>query len=159
MGAEMITAMQSQPNDEAASSTTVSRRFIGFPNFQRNYDDPERKWESEVLRRLIRYTKLEPGWDSYGSPPVGMDTAFFAMLILEAAMTPRTPLPQVVPTAKGGVQIEWHQKGIDLEIHVESPNRCEMWFDDHRSDEEPISQEFSTNFSSLITPIQRLTSR
>ena len=50
-------------------------------------------------------------------------------------MRPRTPVPQVVPSPVGGVQLEWHEKDIDLELHITAPYECEVWFQDHRTGE------------------------
>jgi hypothetical protein len=145
--------------DDDVVTTTTSRRLTDFPNFSRHFDAPERKWEREVLKRLASYTRLEQGWDSYQAQPVSMDTAFFAMLILESIMMSRTPVPQVVPTAMGGVQLEWHENDVDLEIHVAAPYHCELIFEDHRNPDQSFETEFSGDFSPLKKPIQVLTSR
>ena len=52
----------------------------------------------------------------------------FVLSVLNDVMRTRTPIPQVVPSAGGGVQLEWHQKGIDLELHIAGPYQCELWF-------------------------------
>jgi len=33
---------------------------------------------------------------------------------------PTTPPPIIVPTVRGGIQLEWHTKGIDIEVYVDS---------------------------------------
>jgi len=75
-------------------------------------------------------------------------------------MKPATPLPQVVPSSDGGVQLEWHEKGIDLELHIRAPYDCELWYRDHQdADAEPVSSKLSNDFSDLRTPIDLLTTR
>lgn len=33
-------------------------------------------------------------------------------------MQPDTPSPQIIPTAMGTIQLEWHLRGIDLEVEA-----------------------------------------
>jgi hypothetical protein len=62
--------------------------------------------------------------------------------------------------ANAGVQLEWHQKGIDLELHIAGPYECELWFQDHRQPKEPpVSLQLTDNFSALLKPIELLTTR
>ena len=84
----------------------------------------------------------------------------FALNILKDVMRPRTPIPQVVPSSVGGVQLEWHEKGIDLELHVTGPYQCELWFQDlNAPGTGPISMGLTNDFSALLKPIELLTQR
>ena len=71
-------------------------------------------------------------WDSYGAHPVNPECVSYALQLLRSTMQPDTPPPDVVPTSGGGVQIEWHTRGIDLEIEVVSPGRSSILYEDHR---------------------------
>jgi hypothetical protein len=64
----------------------------------------------------------------YRAPHIGFDTGMFALIVLNDVMRTHTPIPQVVPSGTGGVQLEWHQKGIDLELYIAAPYQCELWF-------------------------------
>lgn len=131
-----------------------------FPNFRRAYDaPPERKWQIEVQNHLLKYVKMEPGWDSYAAPRIGWDAGMFALSILNDVMRTRTPIPQVVPSGAGGVQLEWHQKGIDLELHVTGPYQCELWFQDHQTQNPPVALDLTDNFQAVLKPIDLLTTR
>ena len=116
-------------------------------------------WQADVLSKVLNLADLPANWNSYGAKPLRHDTALFAMLVLENIMQGDTPLPDVVPTAGGGLQLEWHEHGVDLEINVKEPNRCEYWFEDLRSQAAPISGPLETNFFALQDPIALLTSR
>lgn len=146
---------------EGSTSTAPAQVRSQFPNFQRTFDaPPERKWQIEVQKHLLKYVKMQPGWDSYGAPRIGWDAGMFALSILNDVMRTRTPIPQVVPSGAGGVQLEWHQKGIDLELHITAPYECELWFQDHRQAQQPpVSLELTDNFSALLKPIELLTTR
>ena len=160
----MPSASAQRVDDTSFESSTSSVPGPGrsqFPNFYRAFDGPpERKWQIEVQNHLLKYVKMQPGWDSYGAPQIGWDTGMFALSILNDVMRTRTPIPQVVPSGAGGVQIEWHQKGVDLELHITAPYECELWFQDHRQPmRPPISVELTDNFSALLKPIELLTTR
>jgi hypothetical protein len=145
----------------ASSAEPATPKAAAYPNFHGAFNaPPERKWQIEVQSRLLKYVKMQKGWDSYDAPPVGWDTGMFVLSVLNDVMRTRTPIPQVVPSAGGGVQLEWHQKGIDLELHIAGPYQCELWFQDHqRPNDPPGSIELTDNFSALLKPIELLTTR
>jgi hypothetical protein len=149
-----------QDMDDSATTTDQGSRS-GYSNFAREYSaQPERKWQIEVVRAIVRFARLQSGWDSYSAPPLRRDAGLFALEILQAVMRPRTPPPQVVPSSSGGVQLEWHEKGIDLELHITAPYECEMWFRDSQNPQaQPISLEITNDFSELKRPIELLSTR
>lgn len=53
---------------------------------------------------------LKPGWDSYGACAIAPDAIRAARVMLSA--------PSVVPCSDGGVQLEWHRDGFDIEIRI-----------------------------------------
>lgn len=67
----------------------------------------------DVLSRLNR------GWNGHGAPtpsPIAINTAKRVVQLLAAS----TPLSaRVVPTNRGGVQLEWHAGGLDIEVEVD----------------------------------------
>lgn len=164
MSRNLVRALQSDmaPESGTATARTLSPRGappLQFDNFMQHYGaDPERKWQVEVLDKLLKFVRLPPGWDGYGSPAPKWDAGLFALSVLNSIMRPRTPLPQIVPTAVGGVQLEWHEKDIDLELHITAPYRCEVWFEDHR-DGTHLSDDLSADLSALGSPIEALTLR
>jgi hypothetical protein len=146
---------------EGGGSIAPTSRQAAYPRFDQAYNSgPEKKWQIEIQNRLIELARMEDNWDSYGSSPMGWDTGMFALSILNDVMRPRTPIPQVVPSSTGGVQLEWHEKGVDLELHIAGPYQCEFWFQDHRKpNEPPVCLELTDDFSALLKPIELLTSR
>jgi len=70
----------------------------------------------EILKQL---RELPENWDSYGSPKI-TDAA------LASASVVLTRPGQAVPTSLGGVQVEWHIDGVDLEIEI-GPSGEIMW--------------------------------
>lgn len=117
-------------------------------------------WENIVLTNVLRITELKQGWDSYDAPPIRWDAGLFSLIILRNAMRPETPVPQVVPSSVGGIQLEWHERSIDLELHITGPYECEVWYEDHsRPEASPIAEEISNDFSLIQQFIDELTSR
>jgi hypothetical protein len=143
------------------SAGANAARESDFPNFSRHYNaEPERKWEGAVVQALVQLVKMPAGWDSYNAPPLRRDAGLFALEILQSVMRPRTPLPQVIPSAAGGVQLEWHENGVDLELHVTAPYQWELWFRDLQDpNSQPVSLELTDDFSALKRPIALLTTR
>lgn len=147
------------PIDAGVTSAFGEGRLLRFENFRKHYDaEPDQRWQIEVLDRLVGLLSMSPDWDGYGAPTVSRDAAMFALEILQRAMTRRTPVPKVVPSSVGGVQLEWHKKEIDLELHVISPYRCEIWFEDYQGGD-LISKELSTDFSVFSLALDRLAKR
>jgi hypothetical protein len=155
-------ATSARQQDYYYTDTAVdATKRANYPNLYAHLNAaPERKWEVEVVRALVRLARLPAGWDSYRSPPPSRDAGHFALEILQGIMRPRTPPPQIVPSSGGGIQLEWHEKGIDLELHITAPYQCELWFQDHQDqNSQPISLELTDDFSELKRPIALLTNR
>lgn len=101
------------------SETLTSRSWASSPS-----------WLQKLTEDAGRLLQLPPNWDSYGAQPISPDFIRYAFEILTAVVRPSTPMPVLVPTVRGGVQIEWHAKEIDLEIRVESTSRIHVAFED-----------------------------
>ena len=70
---------------------------------------------------------LPPGWNSYSAKPIDHQSARQAIQLLAEFLKPNTPPPSVVPTVRGGIQLEWHTRGADVEIYIESPNEVSFF--------------------------------
>jgi hypothetical protein len=119
---------------------------------------PAPAWQAAVGPRLAKLRTLAAGWDGYQSPALNQDTLWFAVELLDKIMRPGTSPPQIVPSSVGGVQIEWHEKDIDLEIHIAAPYKCELWYEDRRSGQ-VIDEQFTADFSILSAPVAALSNR
>lgn len=135
--------------------------LLSFDQALRHYNAKyENTWQVEVLDKLYELLQLPPDWDGQSAPVVRRDAAMFVLEVLGKVMQPHTPLPQVVPSSVGGIQIEWHEAGIDLEFHIAAPYECELWFEDHQSGCQPVSLEMNTaDFTALRDAVSTLTKR
>lgn len=73
-----------------------------LPWLQKEYD------RLTLEQKLGRLAGLPANWDGEGSKSV----SFTALQIAEAMIRP----PQIVPCSDGGVQLEWHENGYDIEL-------------------------------------------
>tara|TARA_R110002072_G_scaffold303025_1_gene491454 strand:- start:590 stop:1057 length:468 start_codon:yes stop_codon:yes gene_type:complete len=115
-------------------------------------------WWEPTKNRVTNLMMLPENWDHQGASRIHRDTALFALTMLDALMTPQTPLPQIVPLAYGGLQIEWHERNIDLEIEVSGPNEVYFSFDDYETGADDEA-ELADDFSRLDAPLHLLSTR
>src|SRR5260370_22720333 len=84
-----------------------------------------------MRRNRAELLELSDNRDSYGAVAIRPEYAAYALGLLQSIMDSETVAPSVVPTNLGGIQIEWHASGIDLEIEVESTSRISVWDEDN----------------------------
>ena len=94
------------------------------------------RWFSQFARRCAYLTQLAPNWDSYGGLPVHPTVAEAAVRLVQSIAGPGMPQPKVVPTPKGGLQLEWHTGDVDLEVELVSPTRLNVVFESRTGGEE-----------------------
>ena len=93
-------------------------------------------WLVPVARQLQYLLSLPANWDHHGASPIQSKHAQAALSYLNRVMSPSTPPPSIVPVANGGVQIEWHRAGVDVELVFSDENDDELYCYDLRTDRE-----------------------
>jgi hypothetical protein len=116
-------------------------------------------WVQPTLAAFQRLLALPENWDAHGGKRIRPENVQFAYQLLAQTLHPDTPAPQVVPLSHGGLQLEWHQKGIDLEVEVIRPNEVYASFEDHRITGRDFDVALTVEFSVLAEPIRLLTLR
>ena len=111
------------------------------------------QWVAPTVKALNRLLRLEDNWDSYGAHPVRLDCVKGALELLVSIMRDETPAPTLVPTNRGAIQIEWHTRGVDLEIEVESQLRLRVFFDGPGGSWE---KEMSCDLTQLSDAVKRI---
>ena len=91
-------------------------------------------WVEQTFRSLGALLRLGPGWDSYGSSPIDPHCVVAAIEMAFTILRDDSPIPSVVPTSRGGLQLEWHRGGVDLEIEFLSATRVFGYFADQFTD-------------------------
>lgn len=89
----------------------------------------------ETIVKLFALRSLGAGWDSYGAQPIRQEIIERAAQWIPGFLQTSTPGPAVVPQVNGGLQLEWHRKGIDLEIYVDSTDNIRFAAEDRTSGE------------------------
>lgn len=87
------------------------------------------------MEQLGRVLNLPEGWDSYGAKKIDLACVASAIDILLQVMHDETPPPAVVPTSCGGLQLEWHALGMDLELEIRSPALVLASYENLRTEE------------------------
>lgn len=73
-------------------------------------------WYGAALNRISQLTELAAGWNSYASREVQADMAMETVRFLATVAYPGIAAPAIIPLADGGLQVEWHRGGLDVEI-------------------------------------------
>jgi hypothetical protein len=112
-------------------------------------------WEREIVAALLRFISFPQDWDSYDGMPLRHDTGMFALQVLSGVMNDAIPLPSIVPVSGGGVQFEWHQNNLDIELYVAAPYECELSVHDHVANTQATFQ-LKTDLGPLAQTIRLL---
>ena len=87
------------------------------------------------IEGVVDLLGLQAGWNSYSAKPIEPRNAIRAVQLLFELLDPKTPTPIVVPTVRGGIQLEWHTKGVDIEVYINSPTDVSFFAERVESDE------------------------
>jgi hypothetical protein len=117
--------------------------------------EPRPAWLDAVARKCASFVDLENNWDSYGGRPVHESVAQATSELLLRLARASSPAPTVVPTARGGIQLEWHTPSVELEIDIASPGRLSAIFENRETGEE-WEREFQSDLSQLVNAIAQL---
>jgi len=75
-------------------------------------------WANLAEKQLNELLALEPGWDGYRAHEVA-DVAIQATVeVLDGFMSEAVEFPDLFPLSDGGIQIEWHADGVDIEVEI-----------------------------------------
>ena len=84
-------------------------------------------WLDEAEKRLRELRHLPIGWDGHDGKPLDPLTSMSAADILISANNEGTPMPAIMPLSCGGLQVEWHRNGWDVEIEILSPDKGNVY--------------------------------
>lgn len=115
-------------------------------------------WVVPTLTALKRLLSMPHNWDFYGARSIDPASVRTVIELAYELMSDNTPAPSVVPTCGGGVQLEWHIRGIDLEIEIRSPSRISACFEDERTHTE-WDEEQLYDFGRLRDALRELARR
>jgi hypothetical protein len=143
---------------ETATATRENRSSpsrVAFLDVYRNKYRSQSDWQARVIAKICEFVDLPDGWDTYSGHPVRLETGMFALKILQGVMESAVPPPEVVPTANGGIQLEWHEADVDVELFIAAPYQCELWFHDHHT-HETESIELKSDYAPMLKFMKRI---
>lgn len=127
------------PDALAAAVLRTTRQDASRPARRIAIRAPRRELPAQLLRaleRVIELLQLPRGWNSHGAEPVSEAAFKRTVEFLTTYLVEDVTAPALVPTVRGGVQLEWHRQGVDIEVEV-SPDGSVTWSaDDRRTGEE-----------------------
>jgi hypothetical protein len=101
-----------------------------------DYGQPLPVWFDPLMQGFVDLLTLPPNWDSYGAGAVDTMLVHAAISFINGFLRPSSPAPRVVPLSSGGLQLEWHRKGVDLEIVFDRGEKPFFYCRDRLSGEE-----------------------
>ena len=125
--------------------------------------DPLPSWLPDVVNSLNSLLVLEDNWDSYGAQKIDAKATIAAIQVLLSVMEEETPQPSIVPTPLGGVQLEWHRFGIDLEVEITPSMRYLISYNDETDetefDEDNTDNHLMQDVRPLLALVDQITQR
>jgi hypothetical protein len=112
------------------------------------------EWLSMTEEAIESLLTLPENWDSYGARAIESRAVRAAIELLRSIVQLDTPQPVVVPTNQGGIQIEWHTQGIDLEIEITAEREVRILYE---NPQENAEEEFE--LGSDLKPLTDLTAK
>lgn len=119
------------------------------------WGEREPTWLGHAIGEIRKLLCLPDDWDSYGGRPVSPSSAVRALELLLSVMRDDAPPAQFVPARQGGIQLEWHTRGIDLEIEVQSTGRLLVLFVDQWYGEE-WERDLTNNWAPIVEAVTKL---
>ena len=93
-------------------------------------------WVRPVAEQFESLLRLPFNWDGYGAESPKLPIVGKVILLLGDLLQDSSPPPSVIPTLEGGIQVEWHRRGIDLEIEIQPNGQNVAFYQDRRNGDE-----------------------
>lgn len=106
------------------------------------FDSEPPAWFNPILDDICQLGELPANWNTYGAQQIDPQTAAYSITLLGSVLSHVDPLPSIVPTSRGGILIEWHIGGVDLEVDVRSPSSLHVAFEADGREEEFENADF-----------------
>lgn len=115
----------------------------------------EPTWFNPTLEALFQLLWLPEGWNHHRGKQICPRAVLAAVTLLAQTMRSDSPPPLVVPTAPGGVQLEWHRNRVDLEITICPLGRMEASYENLDAGYE-WDEVLATDFARLTNAIDEI---
>ena len=115
-------------------------------------------WQIEAVRKITAFAQYKDGWDTYSAKRLKPEAGIFALKILSDTMAFDPPMPAIVPTLSGGVQLEWHRNARDIEVEINGTYDVTVWCYDHQTDTEETFDLSSGDITPLAIKLALISS-
>lgn len=102
----------------------------------------------DLVAKCARFLSLVENWNSYRSRPIDQKLVEEGLRLAAMVLTPGRRAPSIVPTAVGGVQLEWHSTDEDLEIEVRALGTYRVY---HRKGDQEEEFDVRDDLSKLVS--------
>jgi len=116
-------------------------------------------WLNATISKLEELLGLASGWDGHDGSAANPDIVNFTIHFLLETLDPAAPAPNIVPLSSGGVQLEWHDHYVDLEIEIEAPNRLFASFENYDQPNQSFERPFGVDYTQLAKAMKSIASR
>lgn len=132
---------RSRPDARGAVELQDQALRIAFGSNTLLLEQRPSEWFLKIVIQVCELGDLPDNWNSYGARSIDPRTAEFVISLLQEILTENDPLPAIVPTSCGGIMLEWHEGGVDLEVDVRSKSEIHLVYEDQG--EESINENAS----------------
>jgi hypothetical protein len=112
-------------------------------------------WFRAVRLRIEGLLNLRRDWDSYGADRIRPEVAAVTLDLLWQLLADTDDAPEIVPSSDGGLQLEWHAVGGDLEVEISPVGKRSVWFREGQSKQE-VEFELEPNDPRSLERLRRL---
>jgi hypothetical protein len=102
----------------------------------------------DLVAKCARFLNLGENWNSYRSRTIDQNLVEEGLRLAAMVLMPGRRAPAIVPTAVGGVQLEWHSADEDLEIEVRALGKYRVY---HRKGEQEDEFDVRDDLSKLVS--------
>ncbi len=127
MGSQEVNAFEISDIAPSAVSGAAARRGLSAAPLTAFSTPISTAWEEQAADRLVELLQLPSGWDGHQADRVSRTIVDYACNLIPRLVGSGVPPPFIAPLAFGGLQIEWHRKGWDLEIEIHAPGKLYVY--------------------------------
>jgi len=96
---------------------------------------PRSAWIEAARVRLQELANLQPGWDGSRAPALAVTCLNDVARFVESSLIADLPVkPQIVPTAHGGLLLEWHTEEVDFIVESSPVEPPTFYYREARTD-------------------------
>lgn len=112
---------------DAKINQEIPETIIGYPTIESDHREIKlpasinlinQSWFLPVKTQLQEFLAFEKNWNGYGESPIHEEAIRRTINVLNTIVSETTPKPDIVPTSKGGIQIEWVSKDFEIEVEI-----------------------------------------